>query len=151
MKPLVSYYLHQAGRGRGGYGGIGPIYTSTPFVQKGHGIGDLFGSLFRYIRPILWSGVKDIGRETLKVLGRESLRTGGRILTDMADRTPDVSARDIVTKRVGETTQNLIGKLRGKGSRKRKRSVPPKKKKKKKKNGVKKRKISYSTKRDIFS
>jgi hypothetical protein len=126
MRPLVSYYRHQAGRG--GREGFGPIYATTPFVQRGHGIGSFLTGLFRYVKPILWSGAKDIGRETLKALVRESLRTGSRILTDMADRTPGVSARDIVTKHIGETTQNLIGKLRGRGSRKRKRSSGPKKK-----------------------
>jgi hypothetical protein len=146
MKPLVSYYMQQAGRGRSGYGGIGPIYTSTPFVQRGHGIGSFLGGLFRYVKPILWSGAKDIGRETLKALGRESLRTGGRILTDMADRSPGVSSHDIITKHIGETTQNLIGKLRGKG-RKRKSSATPKRKKQ----GPKRKKIKTPTKRDIFA
>jgi hypothetical protein len=142
MSPLYAYYLNQAGRGgRGGYGGIGPIYTSTPFVQRGHGIGSFLGKLFRYVKPYIWSTAKDIGRETLRSLGRESLRTGGRILTDIADRPHDVSARDIVTKHLGESTQKLIGKLSGRG--KRKRSA-------KRKKQVKRRKIS-SIKRDIFS
>jgi hypothetical protein len=67
--------------------------------------------------------------EWLPRLGRETLRTGGEILADIADnKSPDISARDIISKHVGETTQNLIGRLRG-GGRKRKRA-PSKKKKK---------------------
>ena len=63
-----------------------------------------FGSLFRWIRPLLWSGAKAVGRETL--------RTGGKILYAIAER-DDVSAGDIVYKHVTESAQNLISKLRG--------------------------------------
>jgi hypothetical protein len=72
------------------------------------------GGLFRFLKPLLLSGAKAVGRE--------KLRTGGKILTDIGDnKSPDVNARDNISKHVGETTQNLIGKLRGRG-RKRKRA-----------------------------
>jgi hypothetical protein len=54
---------------------------------------------------VLWSGVKDVGRETL--------RTGGKILTDIADT--DTKPRDIIANHVGESAQNLIQKLGGRG------------------------------------
>jgi len=63
------------------------------------------------VRPVLWSGAKTVGRETL--------RTGGDILTDIARSTDDENPRDIISRRLNETAQNLIGKLRGRG-RKRK-------------------------------
>jgi hypothetical protein len=81
---------------------------------------------------LLWSIVKAVGRETL--------RTGGKILTDIADT--DTRPSDIIAKHVGESAQNLIQKLRGRG---RKRSAPlriPSKKK------VEKIRL---IKRDIFS
>ena len=141
MNPLVSYYLHQAGRGSnrgGGYSSIGPVYSTTPFVQRGHGIGSFLSGLFRFVKPILWSGGK--------VAGRETLRTGGKILQDIADNSsPDVKAHDIVSKHIGETTRNLIGKLRGKGrKRKRHTSRSPSKTKRRKKAA------KFSIKRDIF-
>ena len=62
-------------------------------------------------RPILWRGTKAVGRETL--------RTGGNILTDIVEnRSPELSPKDIVSKHVTESVQNLIGNLRG-GGRKR--------------------------------
>ena len=74
----MSYYLNQAGRGRGGgHNGIGPIYSTPPFVQRGHGIGSFLSGLFRFDRPILWSGAK--------VVGRETLRTGGKVFQDIAE------------------------------------------------------------------
>jgi hypothetical protein len=45
MNPLEQYYLNQAGRGINSSSGIGPIYQVPTFVQRGHGIGDILGSL----------------------------------------------------------------------------------------------------------
>jgi len=85
------------------------------------------------VRPVLWSRAKTLGRETL--------RTVGDILTDIA-RSTDEHPRDIVSRRFNETAQNLIGKLRGRG-RKRKAGVAKRRQK-----GGKKPRL---TKRDIFS
>ena len=100
------------------------------------------------VKPILWSSAKTVGRETL--------RTGGNILTDMADKSAGTPAGDIVAKHARE----LIGKLKG-GGRKRKArtataaaavtAVMPKKVKR----ATKKRKPSRATPkrtyRDIFA
>ena len=92
--PHVQYYLHQAGRGS--HTVIGPIYSVPTFVQRGHGIGSFLSGLFRLVRPVLWSGVKAVGRETM--------RTGGKILSDLADNTssdvkPATSLRNMSTIR----------------------------------------------------
>ena len=114
--PLLQYYLHQAGRGS--HGGIGPIYSVPPFLQRGHGLGSFLSGLFRLVRPVLWSGVKAVGRETL--------RTGGSILFDLAYNT----AKDIIAKHVSDSAQTLIQKLRGKGRKRpaapKSRGLPPK-------------------------
>jgi len=39
MHPLEVYYLKQAGRGQYDTG-IGHIYTTPPYLQRGHGIGN---------------------------------------------------------------------------------------------------------------
>jgi hypothetical protein len=89
MPPLVQYYLHQAGRGSGS-NGIGPIYSTPPFLQRDHGIGSVLGGLFRFIKPMLWSAGKAVGQY--------ALRAGGNIFMDIAEnKSPDVSARDIVS------------------------------------------------------
>jgi hypothetical protein len=82
---------------------------------------EIFWQLFRWVRPIVRSGVK--------VLGRETLRTGGNILSDIAENKPTASlvARDIVSKRLNESRQNLINKLSCLG-RKRKRPAKSKRK-----------------------
>jgi len=115
MNPLVVYYRKQAGRGRED---IGPIYSIPPFVQRGHGIGSVLAGLFRTLRPVLWTGAKSMGKETLTALGREALRTGCKILTDIAEN-PQTETKDIISKHVTDSSQNIIKNLRG-GGRKRK-------------------------------
>ena len=102
MDPLVRYYLHQAGRGYSGSGGgIGPIYSVSPIYQRGYGIGSFLPSLWRMVRSILWSGTKTVGRETL--------RTGSKILSDMAENSTGMPAGEIVSKHARE----LMGKFKG--------------------------------------
>ena len=112
--PLLQYYLHQAGRGL--HGRIGPIYSVPPFLPHGHELGSFLSGLLRLVRPVLWSGVMAVGRETL--------RTGARILSDLADNMAgDVEPRPIIPKHVGDSEQILIQKLRCNG---RKRTATPK-------------------------
>ena len=80
-------------------------------------------------------------------MGHETLRTGGKILTDIAEnKLPEVSHKVIVSSHVTEFVQNLIGNLRG-GGRKRTKCVA-------KVTSVKKKKMANRArviKRDIFS
>ena len=105
MNHLTRYYVHQAGGGDGRGGGVGPIYSVPPFVQRGHRLGSLLGVLFRTIRPLFFSGLRITG----KALGRELLRTGGKILTDIADN-PQTGIKEIISKHVQSTVQNLGNK-----------------------------------------
>jgi len=100
--------MRQAGGGGGGRG-IGPVYSVSPFLQGGHGIGNFLRVIWRIVRSLLWSGAK--------ALGREALHTGGNILTEIAANPGQTG--DILSKHATETAQNIIKKLRGVG-RKRK-------------------------------
>jgi hypothetical protein len=121
-----------------------PVYAAPLYLQRGHGIGNLFGSVFRWVRPLLWSGAKAVGRHTL--------RTGGKILTDIAvNKSPDVSASDIVSKHVTESAQNLISKLRGRGRKRSAAAAIPKNKRKKQHQQPIPAKRARVIKRDIFS
>ena len=102
--PLVQYYLHQAGRGS--HSEIGSSYSVTPLVKRSHGIGSFLSGLFRLVQPVLWRGVKAVGRGTL--------RTGGKILSDLPDNTSsNVKLRHFIAKHVSDSAQTLIQKQRG--------------------------------------
>ena len=143
MTPLGQYYIRQAGGG-GGEHGIGPVYSVSPFVQRGHGIGSFLRGLWRTVKPVLWSGAK--------FLGREALRTSGNIMTEIA--TNPGQTNDILSIHAAETTQNIIKKLRG-GGRKRKGASSHNHKAKRvkiaKQNSSKRKAPPKTIKRDTFS
>jgi hypothetical protein len=82
-------------------------------------------------------------------MGREALRIGGNIITNIAaNKSPDVEARDIVGKRLGESAHNIVRKMRG-GEGKRKRACTLRKTQSKR--GSTPRKKVELIKRDIFA
>jgi len=99
-------------------GGVGPIYSVPPLVQRGYGLGSLLGGLFRSIRPLFFSRLRNTG----KALGREARRTGGKILTDIVDK-PQTGIKDIISKHVQSTVQNLGAKMTGRGIKRKRRST----------------------------
>ena len=100
MNTIERYYLHQEVR-RYVYTDIGPVYYVPHFVQRGHGIGSVLTGFWRWIKPIVWSGAK--------TLVRESVRTGGKILADLAQNAnSDVTPRDIVAKHLSESLGNVL-------------------------------------------
>lgn len=114
MDHLTAYYVNQSG---GRLANFGTFYSGSPYVQEGGGIGSFLGGLFRMIRPVLFSGAK--------ALGRESLSAGANILSDIATRKKGEKVKDIVATRVNESTRKLVNKMQGRG-RKRKRTSEPK-------------------------
>jgi hypothetical protein len=74
-------------------------------MKRGHGLGSILG-LFRTLRPILWSGTKSVGKEAYKALGREALRTGGNIITDIAEN-PPTQTTDIISKHVAASIHKI--------------------------------------------
>jgi hypothetical protein len=114
LQNFTQYYLTQAGFGAHGVGGIDPVYSTSPFLQKGHGIGKILWSLFRAIRPHFWRAAKTFGVEFLKTLGREPLRVGTNIVHDIAQN-PQTESTDFVSRHVSEFTHNIVRRLRGSG------------------------------------
>ena len=58
MKAYHDYYIHQAGKGY-------PVFAGRRY-QRGHGLGSIFGGLFKAAMPLLKKGAKTLEREALK-------------------------------------------------------------------------------------
>jgi hypothetical protein len=78
----------QAGKGY-------PVFAGRRY-QRGHGLGSIFGGLFKAALPLLKKGAK--------TLGREALKTGLNIAGDV------VQGRNIKQARLKSTGQNLFQK-----------------------------------------
>ena len=115
------YYNHQQ---KGG-GGDFPVYVGR-YRQRGHGLGNMLGSLFRRILPFL------------KSFAPVALRTGANIVEDVSK---GKSWKDAAFARVPETISSVaFGKANQSGSVRRK-----------KKRTSKAKKHTKRRKRDIFS
>jgi hypothetical protein len=99
MDRYTQYYANQSGSGE-----IGPLYKASFRVQRGHGIGSSFRGLFRFVKPLLYSGAKAVGREALK--------SGSNIITYLLEREPDRKVGDILRTRFGEAKDNLEQKIK---------------------------------------
>jgi hypothetical protein len=99
MDHYTRYYLGQSGGGS-----IGPLYKASFRYQRGNGLGSFFRGLFRFVKPLLYSGAKAVGREALS--------TGSNILTDILNNDPDQTVGTIFKKRFGEAKGNLQQKIK---------------------------------------
>jgi hypothetical protein len=129
---------------------IGPVYHASYRMQRGGGVGQFLGGLFRFVRPLFIRGAQ--------MIGKEAVHTGANILSDIVLKKPEEKMGPIIKNRITEAVER---KMKGGGSglncfktvAKRKRSHsasnrpgvnPPKKK-------TKKKKIKKTTNtRDIF-
>lgn len=71
--PYRAYYHDQVGSG------VSRVYSGASH-QKGHGIGSLLGSLWRWATPLLTRGAKAVGKQALKA--------GGNIIADVSAGAP---------------------------------------------------------------
>jgi hypothetical protein len=103
-KPLEEYYLRQTGDGL-------PYYSGAP-LQRGYGLGGIFGSIFRTIFPFLKQGAKTVGKELMKTgVSIASDVVSGENVKTAAKRRFQETGRTLVDKAV-EKTKSMIGEGR---------------------------------------
>jgi len=73
-------------------------------MQRGNGIGSFFRGLFRFVKPLLYSGAKAVGKEALK--------TGSNIITDILNKEPEQLVGNIFKTRFSEAKGNLEDKIK---------------------------------------
>ena len=91
------YDLQQKG------GGEFPVYVGR-YTQRGHGIGNIIGFLFRRILP------------ALKFFAPHALRTGANVLEDVSQ---GKTWKEAAIKRIPEGLEKLVTEQTGSGKRKR--------------------------------
>jgi len=99
MDRYTRYYVNQSGGGE-----IGPVYRASFRMQRGNGIGSFFRALFRFVKPLLYSGAKAVGKEALK--------TGSNIITAILNKEPKQPVGAIFKNRFSEAKGNLQEKIR---------------------------------------
>ena len=100
MNQYTQYYVNQSCGGHG----IGPVYRASFRVQRGNGIGYFFRGLFHFVKPVLYSGGK--------VVGKEALKTGSNIITDILNKEPEQPVGNIFKNRFEEAKYNLQEKIK---------------------------------------
>ena len=99
-RELYERYYDLQQRGRGEF----PVYVGR-YAQRGHGIGNIIGSLFRRILPVL------------KTLAPHALRTGANVLEDVSQ---GKSWKEAAIKKIPEGLEKFAFGHTGSGKRKRK-------------------------------
>ena len=102
QRALDDYYLHQTGGG--------DFYFKRPSHQRGHGLGGLFGRLFRAAVPVFKTTVAPVLKSAGKSIAREALKSG----TDMA---ADVLKGESVKDSFGRHANSAAGRLVELGSK----------------------------------
>lgn len=98
-RELYERYYDQQQKGQGDF----PVYVGR-YSQKGHGIGNIIGSLWRRILP------------ALKFLAPHALRTGANVLEDVSQ---GKSWKEAAIKRIPEGIEKAVFGQTGSGKRKR--------------------------------
>lgn len=145
----TAYYTGQLG---GGLSHIGSLYVSPRVLQHGRGIGSFFASLYRTLKPLLFSGANviknqavDTSKAILNDFGRKPLR-------NILEEQGKIALNNLTEKAVNKISSKF---QRGTGKRsikhrnkKRKRQSPKRTKAKRIK---KKNKRTKTHIKDIFS
>ena len=79
QQALDRYYLHQTG------GGVDDSFFAGPTYQRGHGLGGLFGRMFRAAVPLFRTTVAPVLKKAGRELAKEALHTGVGVGTDLLD------------------------------------------------------------------
>ena len=92
LNPYEEYYLNQVGQGRSS---ALPVYSGLP-VQRGRGLGNIFGALARSAAPLLKRGAIALGKQLFK--------TGGRVVSDLVSGS---NLKTSLKRRAKESVQDL--------------------------------------------
>lgn len=128
QEKIRDHYVSQAEQ----RGGTLPVFRGAR-NQRGHGLGNVFGSIFRWIKPMV--------QKTAATAGRELVKTGANIASDALT---GKSLKDAAEQRLKETANRGLDaiqvQVKGQQNRGRKRKAPSSSRAKKTNTSKKRRK-----------
>jgi len=83
---------------------IGHVYRANFRMQWGNGIGSLFRGLFRFVKPLFYSGAKAFGKKALKSASNK--------ITDNLNKEPEQPEGAIFKNRFSEAKGNFEEKIK---------------------------------------
>lgn len=105
-------FIRQRGYGEYSYGSKVKKRPIIYYTQKGHGIGSLFKTFFRFMKPLFKTGLKvakPFAKKAVKKAGKYALKEGVRTATDIFD---DIAKgekiKNSAKKRSKETVNRVI-------------------------------------------
>ena len=102
-RAYTKYYLLQAG---GGLSDIGHLYTQPYILQSGNGIGNFFSGLFKFLRPMISTGLNEIKNQSLKT-GAAILRdASSKPLKDVLKEQSKLAVQDLAVKGLEHLSKN---------------------------------------------
>jgi hypothetical protein len=108
----ATYPLYQTGSG---LSDIGQVYRNPIRIQRGRGIGSVFAGLWKHIAPLAMSGLKTLGKQSLKT-GTDMLGDlqKGRNIRDVLSEHGNLAAQQLAQKGINKL-QTIRKKQTGKG------------------------------------
>ena len=97
QRVLDDYYLYQTGGG--------DFYFKGPTNQRGHGLGGLFGRLFRAAVPLFKTTVAPALKTVGKSIAREAIKAGTDVATDVLE---GESVHDSVGRHANSAASRLV-------------------------------------------
>ena len=92
-------------------------------AQRGAGIGQLLGSVFRSIVPVLKSNVLPVVKRAVKTSSKELARSGARILQSVAlDEDPKVAAQNELKRLKRRAAEEIVKEIDGSDAKKTRKS-----------------------------
>ena len=130
-------------------GEVGPIYKASYRVQKGRGIGNFLAGLWRFAKPLVFSGLKSVGKEAASASAAALADLGTKPVKEiLRDRLNE--AGENLKRKAGEKLRNFKGGSLRIAKRARLTKIKPERGKKKR-HSTRDRRREKVAPRDIFS
>lgn len=112
----TNYFLRQQQQHGGGIGDIGQLYSSPYILQRGSGgVGSFFSGVWKYLSPLVSSGVSALSNEALKSGSAILGQVGQKPLKEVLKEQGKIAMKNLATRAADKLKRKMQG---GEGRRK---------------------------------